>query len=362
MGFVEWLNKPAPIPGRDVDTFSSSLASMIVSTELQTAWTSAKALSVAAIFRARQMNADTLSSLPVKAGDSLVTAPNRDQDTQEFVAETVLSMQDAGEAYWSISPKGELKVLDHGRMVVTWNPDRTRRIYTYENRVLRATGFGPNLVVIPMNRGAGDRTGNGPLQSKRIAGLIAEQEYSQEYFENNAQHTGALTHPGVLTGKEAKVLYDQWMLGQENRTTGVLSGGMDYKPLSFNPQDSEWVNTHLVGVGDVATLFGVPSSLLNYNQPGSSITYQSVGSVYEGYWRQTLAPTYARRIERAWGQVLGNTVRFDPEELFLASLRERGEVTAALVAQGFDPADAADVSGLPPMKHTGKVNSDVADV
>ena len=325
---------------------------MIISTAAQQAmnpW-GANALSVAAIYRARQINADTLGSLPVMAGKGLTGAPNATQDTQEFIVETVLSMQDVGEAYWEVY-QGNLRVLHPSKMQVAWDTKETTRLYEYDGRKMRTEGMARNLIVIPMNRGPQDLRGVGPMKSARIRGLIAEQKYSQEYFENHAQHTGALTHPGVLTSDEATKLYEQWTQGQDKRTTGILSGGMDYKPLSFNPQDSEWVNTHLVGVGDVATLFGVPSALLNYNQPGSSITYQAIGDVYEGYWRQTLAPTYARRIERAWTQVAGTQVKFDPEELFLASLRERGEVAVALVGAGYDPADSLDITGLPPMRY-----------
>ena len=360
---LDSFNRPAPDPAAGhVEEFSHTLRSLVIASALQNRPYESRALAVAAIFRAQQMNADTLGSLPVKAGDSLIGAPNDTQDTLEFVTETVLSMEDKGEAYWGIGRDGSLKVLNPAMVTVLWDKTNEIRLYEYDGKRMRTEGMARNLIVIAMNRAASDLRGTGPMMSGRIAGLIAEQKYSQDYFENNAQHTGALTHPGVLTENEAKALYDQWNLGQQNRTTGILSGGMDYKPLSFNPQDSEWVNTHLVGVGDVATLFGVPSALLNYNQPGSSITYQAIGDVYEGYWRQTLAPTYARRIEKAWTSVAGSQVRFDPEELFLASLRERGEVAVQLVNVGFDPADSLDITGLPPMRYEKKEVPDVANI
>ena len=349
---------PSPVDTDVQQYHSDTLKNLVVSSQLQSfgGFGVSKALGVAAIFRARQMNADTISGLPVKAGDSLVPAPNEDQDTQDFVSDTVLSMQDVGDAYWDLDARGNLRVLNPSGMHVDWSDPGTqsgRRLYTWNGNSRRTTGFGRNLVVVSVNRGPSDLTGRGPMQSARIRGLIAEQEYSQEYFENNAQHTGALVHPGVLDATEAQALYDQWMMGQRERTTGVLSGGLDYKPLSFNPSDSEWVETHAAGVLDAATLFGIPAFLLNTAVAGSSLTYQSTGSVYEGYWRSTLAPTYARRIESAWSQVLGTTVRFDPEELFLASLKERAEAAATLIRSGFRPEGSLDTVGLPPVEHTG---------
>ena len=358
MGFARWLRGDTVAlvdEPREVDSFHQSLQSLVISSALQSQpQSTAKALSVAAIYRARMMNSDTLSSLPIRTvNGTVLPAPNAAQDFQEFVAEIVLAMQDFGDAFVRVDSKGDATVLQNQRMDVEWDASGTKRVYSYDRVRLRTEGVARNLWVVSMNRGAADLRGAGPMQSKRIAGLIAEQEYSQQFFQNNAQHTGALVHPGELTPDESKALYDAWVAGQSERSTGVLSGGLDYKPMSFNPSDSEWTDTHLVGIGDVATLFGIPSTLLNYTPGGSSLTYQNVGSVYEGYWRMTLAPTFARRIERLISAIAAIQVKFDPEELFLATLKERAEATATLVRAGFDPDASRDVAGMPPLTHTG---------
>ena len=353
---MDWLVKPAPVP-----TEHSSLASLVVSSQAQALFgRNHRALAVAAIYRARQLNADTLGSLPVKAGDGLVPAPNKYQDTQEFVVETILSMQDNGEAYWRVT-RGEMRVLDPSLMEVDWNKARTQRTYTYDGKRLRNWGIDPSLYVLPINRAVGDLKGQGPMQSGRIAGIIAEQAYVQSYYENSAQPTGLLSHPGVLTETEAKAFLDQWEKGQETRSTGVLSGGLEYRPMSFNPSDSEWTETHMLSIGDISTLFGVPGTLLNYAIPGSSITYQAIGDVYQGYFRSSLAPTYARRIEKAWSKVLGQAVRFDPEELFLASMKTRVEAAAVMTRSGYDAAESLDIVGLPPVKHNDWIPTTVYD-
>jgi HK97 family phage portal protein len=350
--FIDWLSKPASVPIAE----HSSLASLIVSSRLQTMSVEGqRALSVAAIFRARQLNADTLASLPVKAGESLVPAPNSDQDTLEFVSETVMSMQDYGEGYWRRYDNGDLRVLDATRMHVDWDKSKTNRVYTYDDKRMRHWGLDPSLIVLPINRAAGDLTGRGPMQSGRIAGIIAEQRYVESFYLNNAQPTGLLSHPGVLDAGEAKAFVEQWEAGQGERGTAVVSGGLEYKPTSFNPADSEWVETHMVSVGDCATLFGVPSVLLNHAVSGSTLTYQAIGDVYQGYYRMTLGPTYGRRIEKAWSKVLGRPVAFDPEGLFLASLKTRADTVGVLVRAGYDPAGAVDSAGLPPLEHTGLI-------
>lgn len=353
---MDWLIKPPP-----TTTDHSSLASLVVSSSLRDmSFRNQRALSVAAIFRARQLNADTLAALPVKAGDSLVPAPNKYQDTQEFVTEIILSLQDHGEAYLR-TVKGETRVLDADMMHVDWNKARTRRVYEYDGKQMRTWGLDAPLIVLSLNRTASDLTGQGPMQSGRIQGLIAQMRYEQEFFENQAQPTGLLSHPGVLDAKEAKAFLDQWEQGQQKRSTGVLSGGLEYRPMSFNPSDSEMTDQHMVGVSDVATLFGVPSVLLNHAMQGSNLTYQSIGDVYQSYYRSTLATTYGSRITGAWSRILGQQVTFDPESLFLASMTARTNAAAALVRSGYDAAESLDVVGLPPMRHEGWIPTTVYD-
>ncbi len=113
---MSWFSRSKP----DLVEYSSdTLADLILSDRLQNlSFSQSKQLAVAAILRARQINADTLSSLPLKAGGSLVPAPNSLQDVQGLVAETVLSLQDNGDAYWRVTSRG-FKVLPYERMTVT---------------------------------------------------------------------------------------------------------------------------------------------------------------------------------------------------------------------------------------------------
>ena len=315
-----------------------------------------RALGVAAVFRARQMNADTIASLPLRTGaGSLVPAPNRDQTVQEFTVETILSLEDYGDAYWHVTRGGNMTVLPFDEVTAVWNLDRTRRLYQYKQRKMRTTGPNPPLVVLAINRGRGDITGFGPMQSARIRGLIAEQDYSQEYFENSGNPSGVLTVPGELAAEEARELADQWEAARSVRSPAVVGGGLQWESTSFNPSDSEWVDTHRAGVGDAATLFGIPGALLNFAQAGSSLTYENIGDVYQGYWRTTLQQTYARRITNAWSEIVGTSVAFDPEELFLASMYQRALAAGELVGVGYDPAGTLDTVGLPPIRHTGGV-------
>jgi len=358
VSFLSWLRGEPT-----ADFHDSSLESLILQTQLQQLLgTNVEALGVAAIYRARQMNADTLSALPLRAGDSLVPAPNATQSMQEFVSEAVLSMQDCGDAYINVTSSG-FKVMPAELMRVEWSNATSRtRVYKFRDQTMRTTGFTRNLVVVSMNRAPSDLTGLGPMESASIRGAVALQAYSQEYFENNGQPTGILSTPGPLNPAEAKLLKESWVSARAVRSPAVLSGGMEWSGEAFSPNDSQWVEGHMASVGDVANLFGIPGSLLNYNQPGSSLTYENVESVYQGYWRQTLDPTYATRLEEAIGSIVGNTVEFDPSQLFLASIQDRAVSASLLANAGYEHADAAEAVGLPPMEAQEEAPVDIPTI
>jgi len=304
------------------------------------------------------MNADTLASLPLRDPNGTpVTAVNPDQPVSETIAETVLSLQDCGDAYWEIGPNRTLTVLDHTRMQVEWaDADRTVRRYRYQvggSRIMRPTGVARNLYVLSVNRGPGDLTGIGWLESDRIDGILAEQKWSQEYFENHGNPSGILKKQGNLSAEEARALRTQWEDARTVRGPAVLAGNLDWTPTGFNADDSEWVSTHKAGVADVATLAGVPGALLNLHDSGSNLTYTNLADLYSQYWRMTLRPTYASRIEHALAETLQVFVTFDPEELYRANLQTRADAAAKLVYAGYEPMDVADAVSLPPMTHTG---------
>lgn len=333
---------PAPVPTVDhasqwesiVDAYLSAFSSGLQDS----------ALGVAAVFRARQMNADIPASLPVVAGGMVL------QETYDRVIETVLSLQDHGEAYWLVDGD-DFTVLQHDDVTVSWSVDGTTRLYTATNGSrYRTSGVAQNLEVLSVNRKPDMLEGVGWVQNGAIQGLLAQQAWATEYFQNNAAPTGVLEVPGNLTKEQAEQLLAQFIEGTtDGRRPRVLSGGMTWKSTSFNATDNEWTAGHLVGIGDVASLAGVPAYFLSYSPAGTSLVYSSTSELWRMYWAETLEPTYISRIEQAWSRVLNLPVKFDPEQLLIASLQERSQAASVLVAAGYDPVAVADVVGLPPM-------------
>lgn len=359
MSLRTWLFPPEESA---VATADNALDSVLWNLDPRTQFSALIALGVAAVFRSRQLNADTVASLPLAVADTKqpVPAPNMDQTWQELVSETILSLQDSGDAYWQVDSKSNIRVLPHTEMSVTWNAQMTRRVYRSAlGGVLRHWGLNPPLVVLSINRGAHDATGFGPMQSKRIRGLIAEQDYSQEFFENNGAPTGTLSVPGEMSKPEADKLREQWIEARKVRAPAVLGGSATWDSTAFSPNDSEWVETHLAGIGDTATLFGIPGALLQYAMPGSSLTYEKRPRRLSGLLAGDAAP-HLRDPYRG-------SARRHPEHA--------GTVRPRVAIPGVDPVKVAvggdvderrlrpdpicQVAGLPPLAHTGRVPTTV---
>ena len=315
-------------------------------------------LSVAAVYRARQMNASTVAALPLlqKGGEPL-PQPNASQSWTAFITELILAMEDNGDGYVSIGADASMSVLPDRDVEAKWNVGETQRLYYRPGDGVQyrddPTSQFRNLAVVPMNRGAGDLTGYGPMESPRIKDVIVAQQYASQYFANSGQPTGTLKVPAPLTEGEAAKLQQMWIDARSVRSPAVLSGGMDWTGTSFNMTDSQWVEGHSVDIGDVANLFGVPAHFLSYSPAGGSLTYTNRESLYRDYWLQTLWPLYGVPILEMVGDVLQiptDGLAFDTESLFLAGLAERAQAAATLVGAGYDPAAVADVVGLPPIQ------------
>ncbi len=309
------------------------------------------ALSVAAVFRARELNSAVPARLPVTANGVLLT------DTQDRITESILSLQDTGDAYWRINGD-DFTVIRPDHVNVMWDGSMTTRIYTDRDSVrYRTDGAVPNLIVLSVNRASTDLTGVGWMESAAIANAIAVNKWVREYFENNADPSGTY-HLGIgATKQEIKNFRNQ----VENRNDGEVkrsplytSGAITWTPLSFDAQSSQWTGSHDAVNLDVAALSGVPAQFLAMAIGGSNLTYTTNAEIWALYYQQSLM-SYISRIEQAWSRVLGAEVLFDPETLLVASLEQRVRSAAELVRTGWQASESLDVVGLPPISHTGAI-------
>lgn len=332
---------------------------VVVDEQVAAAWAYAysDALGHAAILRARQMNADVLGGLPLRivATGEAPPPPNADQEWGDLISESAMSMQDAGFAGWYVSPTNELRVTDAADCHADVTLDRLGYVWSWRTRTMRTRGVRPNFYAITMNQTKRNPQGFGWMQSARVRGVLAAQAYVEDFFKNGAKPGGILRVPSSMDEGETDELLAGWVAAEVARRPAVLSSSIEWRDTAFSPNDSQWVETHRISTGDVALLAGLRGSLLDYNTPGSSLTYETVGDVLEETYRTNWWPYYLRRFEGAIGRYLGSPVEFEVDRLVMASLASRAQATSALTLAGYEPETVVATTGLPDLEHTGEV-------
>ena len=171
----------------------------------------------------------------------------------------------------------------------------------------------------------------------------ATQEYGGAFFGNGAVPGSTIEVPGILSPTAAKVIKDSWESSHRGvKNSGrlaVLTEGAKFSPVSLSPNESQFLETRVFSVSDIARFFGVPLQLLNAEGPqfGSTTAEQNVAFV-----QHSLRP-WIERLEAGLTDLLRSEdpllskktfVRLNVNSLLRGNMSERYNVWAVAVTQG----------------------------
>lgn len=121
--------------------------------------------------------------------------------------------------------------------------------------------------------------------------------WNQALLQNGARPSGALMvkagegKPGTLSESQygrLKSQLDEQFSGAANAGRPLLlEGGLEWKEMSLNPKDMDFINIKHSSARDVALAFGVPPQLLGI--PGDN-TYANLKEARLALWEQTIMP------------------------------------------------------------------------
>ena len=159
-----------------------------------------------------------------------------------------------------------------------------RDIYFRYDEVFHVPGLGFNGLV-----------GFSPIAMMKnsLGTTLAVEKYGSAFFKNGAQPSGVLEHPGVL--KDPSKIRENWtqVYGGANNAhkIAVLEEGMQYKPISLPPEDSQFLSTRQFGVEEICRIFRVPPHMVQDLEHAtfSNIEHQSIDFVVH-----TLTPWLVR--------------------------------------------------------------------
>lgn len=208
-------------------------------------------------------------------------------------------------------------------------------------------------------------TGISVIQAARNGiglGLAAEM-FGARFFGEGAHMTGIIQIEADLDREAARRIKTNFEGSHsgitKSHTTGVLTGGAKWQPISVTPEDAQFLGTRGYQTQEVAMLFGVPPHLIMQTDKttswGTGIEQQSMN-----FLTYTLQ-AWVTRFEEAFTEMLANGQMAYMDVSALLRTDEAGRYAvysaaraAALLTQneirdreGYEPMDGGDELGVP---------------
>ena len=336
-----------------------------------------EALGVPAIQRAVTLIANTTGSLLMETyrddvlltdTPTVISRPDPYSTPDEFYRDCAYYLATRGEfVLWianrdpmdkatalRIVPAAELTVEDNPRNrmfpIYTWGPkDGNPKVGT---RFSAANPSGEFIHVTYLKE-PGSLRGIGPLQLAGAAASVSveAQEWAANFYASGGYPSVVLRSAVQLTPEEAGALKEQWAGTPSNMPKVTDPGIEEVKEFNVNPQGAQMLDSREHQNGEAARMFGIPGALMEYGNPGSSLTYQNLADVWTQFLKGSLQPNYLVKIEQAFSDLLprGRRCEFNVDGLLRADVKTRFEVYASGITSGvIDARYAQRAEGIPP--------------
>ncbi|WP_084963742.1 phage portal protein [Thermoactinospora rubra] len=185
---------------------------------------------------------------------------------------------------------------------------------------------------------------------------LAAEEYGAKLFGSGNLMSGILQTEQRLTPDQADALKQRWkakMSGLDKaHDVAVLDSGASFKPVSLPAKDSQFLESRLFEVEEIARWFGVPHFLMGLTAKstswGTGLEQQAIGWTKFDLQPTWLAPTEQRITKELLGA--GVEARYKVEGLLRGDSRARAEFYRVMREVGaFSANDIRDLEDLPPI-------------
>ncbi len=157
-----------------------------------------------------------------------------------------------------------------------------------------------------------DHYGFSPIEAAALGIDLhnAAAGWNKALLDNGARPSGALIYQGTddnpnLTAEQfarlKSELADNFQGAANAGRPLLLEGGLDWKEMSFNPKDMDFMQSKQAAAREIALAFGVPPMLLGIPGDNTFANYQEANRAFH---RQTVLPLVAKACN-ALGQWLG---------------------------------------------------------
>lgn len=183
---------------------------------------------------------------------------------------------------------------------------------------------------------------------------LEQQHMAADTYSRGSVPSVAVTtdRPRMDDDAAAQIKAD-WIqrLGNGTRTPAVLPEGWTIQPISWSPEDAQFLESMNYSIAETALMFNLDPSDLGSSFGTSAGTQTYANIEQRGVAR--VADTYGqwmRRFEEAWSDLVpgGNACKFNPENYLRLDAKTRAEVDQLQVTVGTRTVDELrDRDGLP---------------
>lgn len=189
----------------------------------------------------------------------------------------------------------DIKVLERAGQVIGYNyPHNSNNFYEINNKnkcpILHIKNYNP----------FSKKTGMSCLEAATMPIELYNQvvQWNYSLLKNGARPSGALIlkdSNSYLTEEQFDRLREQLMhkyaSASNSGTPLLLEGGLDWKEMSINPKDMDFLESKNSAAREIALAFGVPPQLLGINGDN---TYSNMQEARLALWEETLIPLLDR--------------------------------------------------------------------
>lgn len=198
-------------------------------------------------------------------------------------------------ALWPLNPNKITVETKNRNLIYTYQQFERPEIKYHSEDILHIRGLSSDGII-----------GFSPLTMFRdtFGAAKAVEDYSANYFKNDASPGGILSTPNDLGKESGESLRQAWNAGFQGsgkkHKVAILGGDLKWEAVGINPQDSQMIESQKFSVVQIARIYRVPLNLImDYERS----TYSNVTEQNRSFLTHTLTP-WLTRIEQAMFRAL----------------------------------------------------------
>lgn len=291
-----------------------------------------------------------------EAGESVLTPPVAKRPSPAYTAprwhrETVTALLIDGNAYFEkVYVDGVLEQLvpiPNFAVQARYHETTGQPVYEVQGRE-----YGTDVIEhIRVNTVAGILKGRGAVSMRRAFDeSLSLQAYGAQQFRSGIPSV-IITTAGVPDAATSAQMAEEWrdnMVG--NRRPVFMPVDSKVTPLTFSPEDNEYINALAHDTARQTWIFGMIPSDLDIGVQGSGQTYKNIGTQLSSFYIRAVMPL-ADEIEHALSDLLDVRLRYNVENYLRADPDSRYDLhkTALAGAAWMDVEEVREIEKLGPM-------------